>query len=54
MRLDAAAGETPSFLTVDATEAGIVLGTPGDMAPEHAQGEPADRGVDIWAFGVML
>jgi Tol biopolymer transport system component len=37
-----------------ATIVGVVLGTPAYMAPEQAQGRPADRRVDIWAFGVVL
>jgi predicted Ser/Thr protein kinase len=36
------------------TEFGTILGTPSYMAPEQAQGKPADKRADIWAFGVVL
>jgi len=35
------------------TQAGVVLGTAPYMAPEQAQGKPANKQTDIWAFGVV-
>jgi serine/threonine protein kinase len=36
-----------------ATEA-VVLGTPGYMSPEQANGRNANRNSDVWAFGCVL
>src|SRR5262249_39723772 len=44
--------ESPTVLS--AATGGILLGTPGYMAPEQVRGKPADSRADIWAFGVVL
>ena len=36
------------------TEAGVVMGTVGYMAPEQVRGQPADHRADIFAFGAIL
>ncbi|OYP34450.1 serine/threonine-protein kinase [Rhodopirellula sp. MGV] len=36
------------------TRAGMILGTPGYMAPEQARGEPATEAADMFAFGCVL
>lgn len=41
-------------LASEVTAPGMILGTIAYMAPEQARGKPADRRVDLWAFGCLL
>jgi len=47
------AAETP-FPDETATREGMVLGTPGHMAPEQIRGQRADARTDIFALGLLL
>jgi serine/threonine protein kinase len=51
---EASASNSPTLTLEQATSPGVVLGTPGYMAPEEVRGEPVAKRADIWAFGVVL
>lgn len=44
----------PGAPVTEKTEAGVVMGTVGYMAPEQVRGQTADHRADIFAFGAIL
>jgi serine/threonine-protein kinase len=45
---------SPTLVSMAATNAGLILGTAAYMSPEQAKAKTVDRRTDIWAMGCIL
>jgi serine/threonine-protein kinase len=45
---------SPTIVSMAATNAGVILGTAAYMSPEQAKGKTVDRRTDIWALGCIV